>query len=225
MKPLNSKLILMLLLLFLSPSAFGKISKSTVYFPDDLTIGGGVNILRSLFYHTTDFNQQIIITKMIARNTQPERFDVLQEIATWDIKQANKYGQSFNTAPEAKLIAVENLAKSGNPKYLDSYISILKYDSNLDIAIAAAKAIPEMKDPKISEVLINLIRYDYNYSNFKEDDDKMYRDDRVVEAIVNTLGEIGDPKAFTALLQIVVQQNHRQATIKAAWAAIDKLKW
>ncbi len=222
---MKNKPLIFLLLLLLPSIFFAKITKSTAYVPQNLKIEGGVEILRKLFYHTTDFNQQVVLTKMIVNNTQPERFDVLQEIATWDIKQANKYGQSFNTAPEAKLLAVENLAKSRNSKYLDSYISILKYDSNLDIAIAAARSIPQIKDPKISEVLINLIRYDYNYKNFKEDDQHMYRDDRVVEAIVNALGEIGDPKAFTALLQIVVQQNHRQATIKAAWAAIEKLKW
>ena len=224
MKRISTSL-LSALLLFVASMSFAKIQKSTAYVPEDLKLGGGLGQLKTMFYKTTDPQQQIRLVKMITKNEQPERYDVLMDIATFDIRMADKYGQTFTTTPEARLIAINYVGDKKDPKYADTFASIITYDRNIDLRIAAAQALAKVGGKDAIKVLVGLIRYKYNYKNFREDNQKMYNDDLVVEGIVKALGDIGDPLAFPALLEIVTKQNHRDATIAAAWDAMNKIKW
>ena len=224
MKRISTSL-LSVFLLFLASVSFAVIQKSTAFVPEDLKLGGGLGQLKTMFYKTTDPQQQIRLVKMMTKNTQPKRYDVLMDIATYDIRMADKYGQTFTTAPEARLIAINYVGDKKDPKYSDAFASIITFEKYVDIRVAAAQALAKIGGKDAIKVLVNLVRYKYNYKNFREDNQQMYNDDRVVEGITKALGDIGDPIAFPALLEIVTKQNHRDATITAAWGAMNKLKW
>lgn len=211
--------------ILLSTSSFAVIAKSTAKVPEHLKLGGGLEIMRTKFYQTKDFNQQVILVKMITKNQQEDRYLLLQDIALWPIRLADKYGEAKILDPEAWTIAINSLADSGKPEFSETLSSIVKNAGNPDVRIVAAKGLGKLKDPSVLKLLISLVRFQYNYSDFRENDEKMFQDDRVVQAIVETMGEIGDPKSFTALLEVVTKRNHRQATIQAAWDAMEKLKW
>ncbi len=209
----------------MSMNAWAKIDSSTAFVPDDLVLGGGLQTLKDQFYKTTDRQQQTIIAKMITKNTEEARYDVLMDIVTFDLRMADKYGQANSTAPEARLIAIEYIAEKKDPKYAEVITSVIKFEREADIRIAAAKALGKIGTSDSIKVLVSLVRFQYNYANFREDNEKMFQDDRVVEAIAKAFGEIGDPLAFPALLEIVTKQNHRIQTVDAAWDAMNKLKW
>ena len=214
-----------LFMMVLSINAFAKVDASTAFVPDDLVLGGGLKTLKEQFYKTTDRQQQTIIAKMITKNTEEARYDVLMDIVTFDLRMADKYGQANSTAPEARLIAVEYVAEKKDLKYAETFTSVIKFEREADIRIAAAKALGKIGNSDSAKILVSLVRFQYNYANFREDNEKMFQDDRVVEAIAQTFGEIGDPLAFPALLEIVTKQNHRIQTVDAAWDAMNKLKW
>lgn len=206
-------------------AGYAKIDVSDAFVPDDLVLGGGLQTLKDSFYKTTDRQQQTIIVKMITKNTEPARFDVLMDIVTFDLRMADKYGQAFSTAPEARLIALNYIAEKKDPKYSETMVSIINFEREVEIRIAAARAIGMIGTSESVKSLVNMVRYNFNYPNFREDNDKMFKDDRVVEGICKAFGEIGDPLAFPALLEVVTKQNHRIQTIDAAWDAMNKLKW
>lgn len=206
-------------------TARADIAPSDTYVPNDLVLGGGLKELKDTFYKTQDLQQQIIIVKMITKSTDPKRFDVLMDIALWDLHGAETAGQSFNTAPEARLIALQTVGTTKDPKYAPGYLRILQFDANTDLRIQAAKNVAQITNDDMIQALINLVRHDYNYANFREDNTKQFNDDRVVEAIVKAMGDIGDPRFFPALLEVVTVRNHRNATVMAAWDAMEKLKW
>lgn len=213
------------ILMFAAGTARAAIAESDYYVPNDLVLGGGLKELKDTFYKTQDFAQQIIVVKMITKTTDPLRFDVLMDIALWDLRAAESLGQSFNTSPEARKIALEAVMATKEKKYASGYLRILQYDSNVDLRIIAANAVGMIQNDDMIQTLIQIVRNEYNYANFREDNTKMFNDDRVVEAIVKAMGNIGDPRFFPALLEVVSVRNHRNATIMAAWDAMEKLKW
>ncbi len=212
-------------LMLISMNGYSVIDQSTAKVPETLKLGGGLQQMREKFYKTSDFVQQLILVKMITKNQQEDRYLLLEEIALWPIRLADKYGEAKNLDPEAWQIAINALANSGKPQFSDTLSSIVKNAGNTDIRITAAKGLGKLKNPSSLDLLISLVRSQYNYDNFRENDEQMFQDDRVVQAIVETMGEIGDPKVFTVLLGIVTKRNHRAATIQAAWDAMEKLKW
>ncbi len=218
-------LIAVAVMMLMSVTAFAKIDASDAFVPDDLVLGGGLQTLKDQFYKTTDRQQQTIIVKMITKNTEPARYDVLMDMVTFDLRMADKYGQATSTSPEARLIALNYISEQKNPKYSDTMVSIIKFERETEIRIAAARALGMMGSPQSVKTLVSMVRFQFNYANFREDNEKMFQDDRVVEGICKAFGEIGDPMAFPALLEIVTKQNHRIQTIDAAWDAMNKLKW
>lgn len=223
----TSKMVIGIMCFLMVFANFGsaKIAKSDVYVPEDLKLEGGLKTLRDQFYATQEMQEQIIIVKMITKTTDKKKFDVLIDILMFELRGADIYGQAFNTAPEARLIALRTAASTKNEKYAEAYASVLKFDEITDIRIVAAEAIGDISGSIAIDKMINLVRYDYNHQNFRENNQKMYNDDRVVEAIAKAMGKRGNPKFFPALLQIVTKRNHREETINAAWVAMELLKW
>jgi hypothetical protein len=199
--------------------------KATKFVPDDLVLRGGLKTLHDQYYASKSHQEQTIIVEMITKNTEPLRFDVLMDIVMFDLRGADRYGQSEFTSPVARLTALKEVAKTGNDKYAPAYLSIVKFDGSVQIRIEASRALGKFKNDDVVNMIINLVRFDLNHPNFREDNEKMFNDNRVLEALVQSMGEIGNPRFFPALLQIVSKRNHREETIQAAWRAMEKLEW
>lgn len=209
------------LVLFSATLLFGQNS----FVPDDLSLGGGLEEMMEAFYNASSLPQQIIIVKMMDSVDSDEKYEYLRNILMEDLKGAELYGQVNNTAPEARKIAAESLAATGDIAYIDDYLYILQYDSDLDVRLAAAEAIGLIKDDSVVPVLVTLLETTYNHPDFSEADDDMYNDDLVCEGIITAMGIHGNPKYFTALLDVVTLRNHRSETIAAAWDAMALLQW
>jgi hypothetical protein len=77
---------------------------------------------------------------------------------------------------------------------------------------------------KLSELLKN--QYGDSRAKFKEQDQARFDEEKVAQAIVETLGNIGDPKAFPALMMVATASDkHTEDTVNAAWDAMKKLNW
>lgn len=75
-------------------------------------------------------------------------------------------------------------------------------------------------------MIMDLLTYNYDNPDFREDDQKAYYDDVIAEGLIEILARSRHPSAFPALLRIVLYENrHREATIKAAWRAIKEIDW
>lgn len=194
--------------------------------PEDLTIGGGIkslNQIESLFFSTTDSDQQARLVKIIDKHTSEKKFDLLVKIISFDVK-GDKPGNFVS--PVAMSLALEILNKTKNPQYEEHYFNIIKRYVDLKTRILAAKGLGMIGSKNIVPKLINLIQHDLRHPDFREEDEKIYGDDQIVEAIVTSLGEIGDPRCFPALLDIVIKQHeHRSETVQAAWTAMNQLQW
>ncbi|NPV00329.1 MAG: HEAT repeat domain-containing protein [Brevinematales bacterium] len=195
------------------------------YVPEDLKIGGGnqsLETLKAQFFKTTDRDQQVIIVKMIAKHTSDEKYKVLAEITEFDIR-TDKLGNFCH--PDAVQTALDAIILTKDPKFETTYFNILNKFDNTKVRMTAAKGLAMIGSPNMVPKLVNMVKNELNYANFREDNQKMVADDMVVEAIITALGDIGDPRAFPALLQVVTLQNHRFQTIQAAWAAMEKIQW
>jgi len=195
------------------------------YVPEDLKIGGGnqsLETLKAQFFKTTDRDQQVIIVKMIAKHTSDEKYKVLAEIAEFDIR-TDKLGNFCH--PDAVQAALDAMILTKDQKYESTYFNILNKFDNTKVRITAAKGLAMIGSPNMVPKLVNMVKNELSYAAFREDNQKMVADDMVVEAIITALGDIGDPRAFPALLQVVTLQNHRFQTIQAAWAAMEKIQW
>ncbi|OHD55794.1 MAG: hypothetical protein A2Y33_14250 [Spirochaetes bacterium GWF1_51_8] len=198
---------------------------ATDYVPEDLTIGGGKQSLLTLkeqFFKTSDRDQQVIIVKTINKHTSTDKFALLAEIVEFDVR-TDKLGNFCH--PDAVLIALEALVQTKDPKWETIYFNLINKYDNTKVRMTAAKGLALIGSPNMVPKLVNMIKNELSYKNFREDNQKMVADDMVVEAIVMALGEIGDPRCFPALLEIVTVQNHRFQTIQAAWNAMEKLQW
>lgn len=209
--------------------------ESTITVPADLALPeGSLPKLRESFMSALDWTQQVNLTVMVTKVTNSKKkYDVLYDIATADIRNAVS---TTNTSTQARVIAISNLALSQDSKYFEGLINILTIDKLLPTRIAASRSIsilatnaPKKDKDYAVDRMIQLLNdpQKYNYQNFNSaaKQDKLFEDDRAAEAIVITLGDIGDPKAFGTLLNIVTVKNHRDETVQAAWDAMKKLKW
>ncbi len=178
------------------------------------------------------FDVQFKIVLLISKitNVPSKKYDLLEEIILWEVKSYSKTEQKTTiVSPDARVLAISELAKSKEPKYVDTLLSVVERDTSVHPRIAAARALSMVGDPKlVVPKLVDLLKNQYgaSRSKFREDDTKRFDDDRVAEAIILTLGDIGDPKAFPVLLQTVMNPDrHRDETVKAAWDSMKKLKW
>jgi HEAT repeat protein len=230
-------LLLSVLAMFLATGTLSaQYQRSTIDVPDDLKIPeGALPKLREAFFRTQDWDGQVRLVVTISRVTNDDlkKYDLLSEIATWDV---NGGIGATNTSTFARVIAISNLGISKSVTYIPGLLSILNSDKLKDTRIEAAKALSligvaadDVNRMNIVTRLIELLNdpQKYNFLNFNRADrqDKFFNDDIVAESIVNTLGDIGDPKCFGALLNIVNQQNHRDETIQAAWLAMKRIRW
>lgn len=178
------------------------------------------------------FDVQFKVVYLISKitNVPSKKYEVLEEIVLWEVKGASKTQQKTQiVSPDARVLAIKELANSKNPKYVDVLLTVIERDTALQPRIAAAKVLSLLGGNNIVvPKLVDLLRTKYGASRtkFNENDTQRFEDDRVAQAIIETLGDIGDPRAFPVLLQTVLNPDrHRDDTVKAAWEAMKKLKW
>ncbi len=79
---------------------------------------------------------------------------------------------------------------------------------------------------RVVDIISNVLIYNYDIPNFKENDQDQYYDDVIAEELVKILGKNGSQKSFPALLRIVLySKRHRDATVREAWNAIKNIRW
>lgn len=93
----------------------------------------------------------------------------------------------------------------------------------------AVKSLKEIwensKDPIVLDVAIKLLTYNFDKEHFRENDQKMYNNDRIAQVLIELLGKTRSPESFRVLAIYVSKQNHTEATIRAAWKAIQNIDW
>lgn len=230
-------LLLIALALFITGTVSGQVYRqSTIDVPEDFAAPeGALPALSNQFFMTRDWDGQVRLTVMISRITNGTgKYDVLNHIGTFDVRGG--VGTS-NTSIHARVIALSNVGLSGNPKFAESLLFLLRQDKVLPTRIEATRALVNIvkatgnKDleltvvSRIIELLNDPQRYDFVDFNRADRQNKYFDEDRAAEAMVIALGDIGNPKAFSVLLKIVNKKNHRDETIDAAWLAMKRLKW
>ncbi len=80
-------------------------------------------------------------------------------------------------------------------------------------------------DTVILDSIVKLLTYAFDRDHFREDDQKMYYDDRIAESLINLLSKTRSPTGFRILAIYVSKQNHTDATVRAAWKAIQNIDW
>lgn len=78
---------------------------------------------------------------------------------------------------------------------------------------------------QVISLILQLLDYQFDKADFNEEDDKMYYDDMIAEKLISILELSKSPYTFDILLDVVTKQNHRKATVKAAWKAIEAIDW
>ncbi len=176
----------------------------------------------------TQFKIVLLMTKVT--NVPTKKYEYLERIVMWEVRNPQKTAQKmFIVSPDARVLAIQGIAESSNKMYIETMLNVIERDTATKPRIAAARALPALGDkelivPKLVYLLKN--KYGIDRGKFSEEDTQRFEDDKVAEAIVISLGELGDPRAFPALLQIVMApDSHRDDTVKAAWAAMQKLQW
>lgn len=195
-----------------------------------------IPFLKTEFYNTIgkngSFDTQFKIVFVTGRitNTTMERYDFLVDIVSYEVKNSAKTAQkNTSVSPDARVLAISTIAESSNSNYVPAMLSVIERDEALKPRIAAARILTTLGNgdlivPKLLDLLKN--QYGSSRAKFDESDSKRYDDDRVAQAIIETLGDVGDARAFPVLLQTVMSPDkHRDDTIKAGWDAIKKLKW
>lgn len=99
------------------------------------------------------------------------------------------------------------------------------YYKKLDSVEYLLEEYKETENKQIISLIIQLLEFQYERKDFKEDDDKMYYNDVIAEKLINILEYSQSPYAFEVLLDVVIHQNHRWDTVLAAWDAIDDIDW
>ena len=205
--------------------------------PEDLQLPDAViPFLKGEFYNTigkqASFDTQFKIVTLITKitNVPSQKYDLLQDIIMEDVRNANKTAQKIiAVSPDARVLAINAIGISSNSTYVPALLTVLERDESVNPRIAAAMVLPKLGNndviiPKMLDLLKN--QYGANRAKFEEQDSKRFDDDRVAEAIIKSLGEIGDPRAFPVLLQTVMNPDrHRDDTVKAGWDAMKKIKW
>jgi len=177
------------------------------------------------------FDVQFKIVVLVSKitNLPSKKYDLLEEIILWEVKSSSKTEQkTIAVSPDARVLAISELSKSKDTKYIDVLLTVVERDISVSPRITAARALSRFGDKTVVPKLVDLLKNQYGASRakFREDDPKRFDDDRVAEAIIQTLGDIGDPRAFPVLLQTVMNPDrHRDETVKAAWESMKKLQW
>ncbi|URA11126.1 HEAT repeat domain-containing protein [Thermospira aquatica] len=176
----------------------------------------------------TQFKIVLLMTKVT--NVPSKKYEYLERIVMWEVRNPQKTAQKlFVVSPDARVLAIQGIGESSNKIYIETMLNVIERDTATKPRIAAARVLPALGDRElIVPRLVQLLRtkYGLDRGKFSEEDTQRFEDDKVAEAIVISLGEIGDPRAFPALLQIVMSpDSHRDETVKAAWAAMQNLKW
>lgn len=199
-------------------------------FPDTI-----IPYLQSQYYSTVgkdgafDVQFKIVLLGTRVTNNSTKKFDFFQEVAISDLKQAKNANRVTAFSPDARVLAINTLAISSNSNYINALLSVLERDDAVKPRIAAAKVITalgrnEIVVNKLSELLKN--QYGDSRAKFKEQDQARFDEEKVAQAIVETLGSIGDPRAFPALMLVATSSDkHTEDTVNAAWEAMKKLNW
>ena len=176
-----------------------------------------------------DVQFKIVLLGTKVTNNSTKKFDFFQDVAVSDLKQAKNANRVTVFSPDARVLAINTLALSSNSNYINALLSVLERDEAVKPRIAAAKVITalgrnEIVVNKLSELLKN--QYGDSRAKFKEQDQARFDEEKVAQAIVETLGNIGDPKAFPALMMVATASDkHTEDTVNAAWDAMKKLNW
>jgi len=176
----------------------------------------------------TQFKIVLLMTRVT--NVPTKKYEYLERVVTWEIRNPQKTSQKlFVVSPDARVLAIQGISESSNRMYITTMLNVIERDTATKPRIAAARALPALGDrelivPRLVELLKT--KYGTDRGKFSEEDTQRFEDDKVAEAIIISLGEIGDPRAFPPLLQVVMApDSHRDETVKAAWAAMQKLQW
>lgn len=206
--------------------------------PKDLQLPDAVlPFLRTEFNNSlgkqASFDVQFKIIKLVSQitnQTSAQKYAFLNEVVMWEVRSAQQTAQKTTVvSPDARVLAIQIISYSSNSDFVPTMLAVIERDDNVKTRIAAAKILPSLgNNDLIVPKLIDLLRNKYGSSRakFSEQDQKRYDDDRVAQGIIETLGDLGDPRSFPVLLQTVMNPDlHRDDTIKAGWDAIKKLKW
>ncbi len=104
---------------------------------------------------------------------------------------------------------------------------ILIKNGNYDEKKGVLKVLKDnYKEERVVGIIADVLIYNYDIPNFKENDQGQYYDDVIAEELVKIMGKNGSQKCFPALLRIVLySKRHRDATIKEAWNAMKNIRW
>jgi len=79
---------------------------------------------------------------------------------------------------------------------------------------------------RVINMINDMLIYNYDNPNFREDDQIAYYDDVIAEQLIKILEREKSPSSFPVLLRIVLyNKRHRDLTVKAAWKAIAAIDW
>lgn len=204
--------------------------------PKDLKFPDSIAPYLSTQYYSTvgkdgafDVQFKIVLIGTKITNSSDKKFRFFEDVATSDIKQEKNKNRVTAFSPDARVLAINTLASSSNASYINSLLTVIERDQAVKPRIAAAKAIPALgKNNLVVNKLVELLKNQYGDSRakFKESDQKSFDEDKIAQAICETLGDIGDPAAFPALMQVATTSDrHTEDTVKAAWEAMKKLNW
>jgi hypothetical protein len=177
-----------------------------------------------------DVQFKIVLMATMVTNIPSQKFDFLNDVVMFEVRNAIQTAQKTTAiSPDARVLAINAISASSNSNYVSTMLAVVERDDSVKPRIAAAKVLPALgNNDLIVPKLLDLVKNQYGGSRakFDENDQKRYDDDRVAQAIIETLGDLGDPRSFAVLLQTVMNPDmHRDDTIKAGWDAIKKLKW
>jgi hypothetical protein len=177
-----------------------------------------------------DIQFKIVMLTTLITNLPSEKYSFLEEVVMWEVKSYIKTAQKITAiSPDARVLAIKAMSDSSNSNFVPTMLAVIERDTTLKPRIMAAKILPALGNnnlivPKLVDLLKN--QYGSSRAKFNEENQQRFDDDRVAQAIIETLGELGDPRAFSVLLQAVMNpEMHRDDTVKAGWEAIKKIKW
>jgi hypothetical protein len=214
----------------LSPNVAADNIPKDLKFPDSIA-----NYLTTEYFATVgkggsfDVQFKIVLLGTKITNQSDKKYNFFESVAMSDIKQEKNENRVTAFSPDARVLAINTLANSSNSNYINSLLTVIERDQAIKPRIAAAKVLPVLgRNSIVVNKLVELLKNQYGDSRakFKESDQNRFDEDKIAQAIVETLGDIGDPSAFPALMQVATATDkHTEDTVKAAWDSMKKLNW